>query len=406
MMNVNLKRKILFFPDLIGGEFSGARSARATLKTLMELGHEVALFSRDAENIVEYKEFENTIFYKINSEMRADSHFYDADLEKSFCKILLEFCPDYFFMLGNIQKPAILARIARMRNVKNIFLFYINDYYCAKVYAGLESGPCFKCLDNSSINALSNGCIKGEFRYVEFLKKLLVRKRLQTEILKSHMVVGYSKDQLSIYKKLGVGEAKCKKISLQFDPDELQDHPNSDGDYFIILGQPIIEKGFHVIQKILSSCKSTPKVKIVFKDAQEKSRAIQEYGLIPLIESGIITISVGLDNREDIIEVMANARAVIIPSYYPSTGEFVLIEAMLLEKPVLVFNVGAHKDFISHRINGMVSEVGDFSGFAKNIDEINADSELRNRLSKGGKEFIMNILSKENRLETMRELFA
>ena len=50
-----IKSRILIFPDLIGGQISGPRSARATLKTLIELGHEVALFCSDADKVLDYE---------------------------------------------------------------------------------------------------------------------------------------------------------------------------------------------------------------------------------------------------------------------------------------------------------------------------------------------------------------
>ena len=405
-MSLKQSCKILFFPDRIGGQASGARSARATLKTLIQLGHEVALFTTDADQILAYGEFKNISYHKINSQMRANSHFFDNALITQFKKILRDFNPDYYFMVGNIQKPAILAKTSRKENVKNIFLFYITDYYCAKVYSCLESWPCYKCIEINSLQALTNKCIKGDHKYVNFFKKLLVRKNLQVEILKSYKVVGYSENQLSIYKKIGVEEDKCHEVSLQFDPDELKNYPNKDGDYFLILGQPIIEKGFHVIYKILENCKSTPKIRIIFKDLKEEQKALNDFNLLDLVASGMITTTVGLDDRLDIIKTIANAKAIIIPSYYPSTWEFVLIESLLLEKPVLVFNVGAHKNYISHRISGMVSEIGDFESFSNNIDEVNTNDELRLTLSKGGKSFIMNMLSEENRLKSMSQLFT
>ena len=117
------KKRVLFFPDRFSGEHSGPISARATLKLLLELGHTVALFTVDADKIIDYKGFENVIFYKINSLMRANSHFLEPKLEIQFKKILDDFMPEYYFMAGSIQKPSRLAEIARSEGVKNIFLF-------------------------------------------------------------------------------------------------------------------------------------------------------------------------------------------------------------------------------------------------------------------------------------------
>ena len=247
--------KILFFPDLIGGEASGARSGRATFKSLLELGHEVAIFSSDADKVLDYKEFNHIVYFKINSQMRANSHFYHSKLVNQFKNILKYFKPDYYFMAGGIQKPAILAKISRDNNVKNIFLFYITDYYCAKVYSGLESGPCFKCININSLQALTNNCVKGNFKLPNFLKGLVVRKKLMYEVLKSYKVVGYSQDQLNTYKKLGIDEKKCQEISLQFDPEELLNFSSMDGDYFLVLGHAS-KKNPYNIKELEEKCYS------------------------------------------------------------------------------------------------------------------------------------------------------
>ena len=397
--------KILFFPDKIGGEDSGARSARVTLKTLIELGYDVAIYTADADKIQMYQDFKNILYYKVNSVMRANAHFFEAKLVYQFKNILNDFKPDYFFMAGGIQKPSILAKIARKKGIKNIFLFYITDYYCAKVYAGLKDGPCYKCIDKNSLQALSKKCITGKLKYFNFIKGYLVRILFKNEILKSYRVVGYSDDQINTYKKLGVEYNKCLKISLQFNPNELNNYSTKDGEYFLVLGQPVLEKGWHTLSTIFSMCKTTPNIRIVFKNKDVEEKIIRDFNLTSFKESGMIATDIEVVKREDIINIIANARAIIIPSYYPTTGEFVLIESLILGKPVMLYNVGAHNDFITHRQNGMVANVGDFEKFAKNIDEININPELRMKLSDGSKKLIGKLISDEHRLNSLKKLF-
>ena len=214
-------KKILFFPDVINSEDSGARSARSTLKNLIDLGFEVAVFATDVEKPNNYFQYDSCKLYKIESKMSALSHFWDIKLLQQFKKIISEFRPDFFFMAGSIQKPSILASFARKAGIKNIFLFYINDYYCAKTYAGLNNGPCFKCIDLGFSQALNNNCIKRDPKLIHFYKSLVVMKRLQFEMKNSYKVLGYTKDQIDIYKRIGITNNKCSIINYQFDPNEL-----------------------------------------------------------------------------------------------------------------------------------------------------------------------------------------
>ena len=50
---------------------------------------------------------------------------------------------------------------------------------------------------------------------------------------------------------------------------------------------------------------------------------------------------------------------VLVPSYYATTQEFYLMEALGMGKPVIVFDAGIHKEVIQHKQNGMISKVGD-----------------------------------------------
>jgi glycosyltransferase involved in cell wall biosynthesis len=397
--------RILFFPDKISGQDSGARSARSTLKSLLELGYIVGVFCSDANNISKNLSEERVTYYHILSKMQANSHFFEPKLLNQFKDILAEFKPDYFFMAGSIQKPAMLARAARKFGIRTIFLFYITDYYCAKTYAGLRTGPCLKCIENSSLEALKNNCVKGNPKLISFFKGAIVRFNLQNEIRKSYKVIGYGDNQIDIYKKLGIEQEKCAKISFQFDTSELDNFQTSDGDYFLILGQPTIEKGWHTLNEILSRCKSSPKIKMIFHNKETEKEAIEKYNLRSFIESGVITTVREVYNRYDILQIIASARAVLIPSYYPTTGEFVLLESLIFGKPILVFDVGVHKNIIIHRSNGMLAKVGDFESFSRNIDDVNTSTDLRLTLSDGARSAAMTLFLDESRLHSLNKIF-
>ena len=399
-------KKILFVPDVMNGEDSGARSARSTIRSLLELGYVVGVYIKSDEIISNGSLLKNILVFKSNSKFRFYSFIYDPPLLKEFRNIIDIFNPEYIFFAGSIQKPSILAKEARSRGIKTIFLFYINDYYCHKVYAGLETGPCFKCIEKNNFQALKNGCINRSPIYLNFIKGWIVRKQIKKELINSYRVVGYSQDQLDIYIKYGIDRNKCYKVAFQFDPLELADIHTEDHGYFLLLGQPTIEKGWHILKFIFSKLQSSVKIKILFKDLESSRVYINKYDLNSYVDSGMIDVVCEVKERSRVLSIMSSARAVIIPTYYPTTGEFVLLESLLLGKPVIVFDVGAHKEIISHNINGMIANISDYESFAGFIDEINLNSEFRESVSKGAKSWGKLYFSDEARLSSLSEILS
>jgi len=72
-----------------------------------------------------------------------------------------------------------------------------------------------------------------------------------------------------------------------------------------------------------------------------------------------------------------------VPSYYPTTGEFVLLESLGMGKAIIAFNSGVHHEILQHKKNAMVSNIGDLNDFASNIIEVSNNKVLRSSLSKG-----------------------
>jgi glycosyltransferase involved in cell wall biosynthesis len=103
------------------------------------------------------------------------------------------------------------------------------------------------------------------------------------------------------------------------------------------------------------------------------------------IKSKKLEVVSGLESHKEVLNLVANSLAVIIPSNYPSTGEFALLEAMGLKKPVIAFNVGAHKDFLIDMNNSLVSSALDLKKMTKDLEMLYKDENLWEKLSKNSR---------------------
>lgn len=396
-------KRILLFPDIINGNESGGHSARATLNYLERVGHNVAVYTRDASSARHPDISGDTILYQIPTEMRWYEHLYSPKLTENFKCVIDEFQPDYVLFAGGIQKPAVLGEELYRRKIRSAYLFYINDYFCPRIYAGTESGPCTECISKPIIAPFKNGCFAFS-TIPKFVKTRIILDALGRQIKKADKFLGFGQDQLNIAGEFGVSQSKLAVVGFQFSPDDLIDLPVHDGDYFAITGQPIMQKGWHLLSSIFRLLKSKAKFKISFISNEFADQAISRYGLREYVDSGRVQITTVLSERSHYLDFLASSRGVVLPSYYPTTGEFVLQESMFLGKPIHVFNVGVHKDILIDRQNAMVSEVGDLEDYARKIDEVEQNSSLRRDLSIGIKETSKSFYS-PSKIELLNKVF-
>ncbi len=366
--------RILLIPDIPNGNSSGTLSASATVRQLLSLGHQVYVIGRAIDT--GHSIPEGALYHPAPTNFRWYEHIASPKLTSWFDRLCDAFQPDYLLMIGSIQKPAALARRARRRGMKTAFLFYINDFFCTRVYAGLASGPCTACAARPEIPALRNRCY-GPGRFGQFIKSAIVRALLRREIRKAHRVLGYSKSQTAIHAMTGVAPQALRKVTFQFDPSDLDEWAPSDDGYFAITGQAIMQKGFHLLAGILSRLPPTVRVKMSIYHPDEAPGIIERFGLQPFSDNGQLQFVYGLQSRSDYVAFLARARGLILTSYYPTTGEFVLQEALYLGKPVIAFNVGAHADILRDGDNAMVAPAGMLDEFAEKIVRLDLDPVLR-----------------------------
>jgi glycosyltransferase involved in cell wall biosynthesis len=396
--------KILFVPDAINSEDSGARSARATLKYLLQNKFKVAIYSRDSNTNLHFETQKADYLYQVPTKLRWYEFIYSNKLSKHFERILSEFQPNYILFAGGIQKPSILAKKARNKGIKTLFLFYINDFYCQKIYSGISSGPCNKCNSGNQIPALTQGCI-SYLKFPNWIKSSIVRYLLGKEIRKSAKVIGYGNEQLNTYRQFGIKEDKLAIIGFQFDPSELDNILPIDGDYYIISGQTIVQKGWHLLNEIIDNLDENIKIKITFKNIEEAKLNLSKYKLDKYFESKKIDIVLNLDKRNDYLEFLAYSKGIILPTYYPTTGEFILQEAMYFKKVVYVFDVGVHKDILINDFNAMVSKVGDIKNYSNNINKIDKDRLRRLIIGENSKNTVSKQYSGDS-IKLIRNLFV
>ncbi len=363
------------------GNQSGAVVTQIAKKLLLEIGNQVSVFSFDVED---GKEEDGTELFS-RTRYNALSNWQESKYIIEYKKVLEKSDANVIFTLGCVTNINLAyLEIARNRKIKVISKIFMQDFFCVKFYANNTKGPCTKCLDNSYLEAFKNKCIiKKPIDYVKTANRILIIKRLEKILPKIDYVIGSTDEQISFYKKFGVLKEKCIKIPLFFDHNRLRKIKPVMGNYFVCIAQNRIEKGFHYLKDILSHLDSSLRIVVAYNNAEQAKIAIERYGFQKFIDNGLMEVKYDLQWGSGLADLVAKSRGVIIPSIWPTTTEFALLESLGYKKPVFCFDVGIHHEKIVNNVNGFITEVGNTKNMANQLKQINEDTISFKQISKG-----------------------
>jgi glycosyltransferase involved in cell wall biosynthesis len=124
-----------------------------------------------------------------------------------------------------------------------------------------------------------------------------------------------------------------------------------------------------------------------------------------LIKKHNLTKSVHfLGSRDDIPNVMASLDVVVQPSL-TEAGPRVPIEAMAMERPIIVSDIGGNSEEVINGQTGLVVPVGDIHAFAKAIMRILSNARLAMQIGKAGRKRVMEMFSKDRHVQEISRLY-
>lgn len=363
------KKNILIIPDACNGNSSGAIVCQMAVRMLQELGHNIIVFSED---INDTKLLGGNVFLNRKS-FSSKSNIFSFPYSSEYRKVLDQYGINVVFILGSItNKPLCYLEEAYKRRLKVIVKIFMQDFFCAKFYANDRFGICVKCLKNP-FNAIQNHCCgRGWQADLTAIYRMLVRKRLKTLLPKADYVITSTDEQIGFYKQFGIPLSKCIKTPLYFNTERFLNVPTSFGDYYIGIAQMRVEKGFHLLPNILKHCSESVKIILAYANENQTKKAENDELFKPYIESGKLIVRQA-SWKTGLLDLVANSKGVIIPSIWPTTTEFGLLEALALQKCVFCFKVGIHAEKINNGVNGYAFPIAYEVAFAKALEDFNED---------------------------------
>ena len=183
-------------------------------------------------------------------------------------------------------------------------------------------------------------------------------------------------------------------LAAEFDRDALKEKFNIPRDKFLVLcvGQFIDRKGrwtfLEAAKKVAAKDKDIAFVWISnSKPSAEDLEKAKEFGLAERFR--LVTSDKVGKERMDLFKLFRLADAFVLASFVEGLP-ISLLEAMALGIPSVSTNVNAIPEAIKNNETGILIKAGDSDGLARAIETLKNDETLREKLSKNGREFVLD----------------
>lgn len=388
--------KVGIICEAFSRRMSGGRAAVALAESLTRNGNEVSIFITNPNTPREPEilaKFEATLFEHQETRLTkliAGSSSLPAQMRISVRRIdriahsfassglyrqwLTGVCPDIIhFASFHVDKPPYMIEMATRMGIPVILQPWIQSYACAQGFGFRDGGECNRCFSGDFGEARKSGCVSG----IEGIFSERLRSRLRKVALADGLFVASCTDMRDKLIAYGAAPDKIALLPLQFDIDSVEaPEPVPDAGYFLFHGALKDYKGVAVIREVLARC---PDARIRILPMPGQDHVLSTFGInrgtFPNLE-----VIPGITWENGLQSQIAGARAVLIPSLWPTTAEYSLFESMAHSRPIIAFDIGMHKDYLIDGENALVTDVGDWPGYAAKVSLLVRDTDLCRRL--------------------------
>jgi glycosyltransferase involved in cell wall biosynthesis len=376
---------------------SGGRVVRYLTKILKRENNQVKLVvlseKRDDYDLGSFYKENDVEFLPVRKQLfnRIISLFFKTKEIRSFNGILENFSPEVVhFASFDHSKPSMFISVAKKYGAKVLLQPWTMHFYCSQGFGFRKGEQCTLCADGNYLNALTKKCVT--FRGIP---GLIEKKITHNRAMKADFFLSSNSELDKILVKYGVEKNIVYRFPIAFDFTFLNKQSEEVGDYFIFYGQANSHKGLNVLLDVFAKL---PEQKLKIYPLSRLSEKFSNNKNIEIIN--------GVGWTNGLSDAIVNSKAVLMPSLWSTSTEYALCEALLMKKPVVVFNVGVHKDIFKDGFNALVVEPNDIELFAKAILELDKNEELRKSIGINGYKTLLEINNPDELYIKLMEVYS
>lgn len=354
----------------------GSETYYFSLKNLLEKnGHEVIDFSMEDEKNFESKYskfFVNNVDYNkeqsIFSKMKeAKKIIYSTEAKKKLELLIKETKPDIAHLhIFQHQLSLSILDVLKKYNIPIVYTAHDLKMICPN-YKMLTHGEiCERCKDGKYYNCLKYKCLKDSMAKsgVAMMEAYINKWRKAYD--KIDYIITPSKFYMNKFIEFGIDKNKITHIPNFLNTESVEYDKLANQNYFLYFGRLSEEKGVLTLIKAMKGIKNT--LKIVgtgpLKDEIEKYVEDNNCNNIEVL---------GFKSGRELNTIVANAKAVILPSEWYENGPYSAIESLKLRRILVGSDLGGIPELVED--NGYIFEHGNIQDLHDKLEKIQNLSE-------------------------------
>lgn len=302
--------------------------------------------------------------------------------------------------LHNVYHQLSLSIVDELRKHRIPIVLTAHDSkpVCPSYSIFTEGAPCRRCVDGSVVNVVRHRCVRDSraASVIAALEGAVNRARrtyrhVDTLIVPSRFMAG-------VLERGGLG-AGIKVVPNFFEAPEASPTENGSPEgYFLFVGRLDERKGVPVLLDAFRRYGGPARLRLIGSGPLE--REIQDLGP----QSGIELL--GTRSASQILEEMAGALAVVVPSTSEENCPMTVLEARSQRTPVIGSDRGGVPEFVTHEVDGLLFAAGSSQELAERLQAISNDRALGRTLAERGLERLRSEHSKERYYEGLVDAYA
>ena len=328
----------------------GSETYYFALKQLLESkGHEVIDFSmQDEKNFdspyAEY--FVSAVDYNgkmgIGQQVKAATNIiYSVEAKKKLEKLIKKAKPDiaHLHIFQHQLSPSILD-VLKKYNIPVVYTAHDLKMLCLNYVMMTNGEVCEKCKDGHYMNCLKQKCVKDSTlkSAINVVEGYLHKWRKSYDVIDK--IITPSKFYADKFLEFGVAKERVMHLPNFLGRECPTVNPSEDSlQYFLYFGRLSREKGIMTLIKAVEGTELQLFIVGGGPCKDEIERYIAEHYLqnVKLL---------GFKSGKELIDVVGNARAVVLPSEWYENGPYSAIEALQLGRPVIGSGIGGIPELV------------------------------------------------------------
>lgn len=325
---------------------------------------------------------------------------YSLEAREKLRKLISRFRPDvaHSHNLYHHISPSVLS-LLRQEGIPSVLTAHDLKLCCPSHQMMNHLGVCERCKRGNFIHAVRHRCVHGSFP-VSMLVAVESALHRWTGIYRRNL------DRIvvpSLFYKHKFEEWGWPAEQLTYIPNFVKIRkfvPTPEaGDYFVYFGRLAIEKGFGTLLGAFRS--SDARLVVVGSGELEQETKMAE------AESGGRITWLGRRSGHELFDVVAKARAVILPSEWYENAPMSILEAYALAKPAIGADIGGIPELIKEGETGFLFPSGCIDGLRAAVERMRelSDSVVA-EMGQAARRFVAERFTAELYRERMLDLYA